>query len=377
MKIGYDAKRLYCNFTGLGNYSRTLLRNLDEFYPDHMYFLYTTDIVKTDETIGFVEDPAFLTVMPEPRSKSYWRSFGIKDRLLTDKIKLYHGLSNEIPFGIRKTGIKSVVTIHDLIFKVLPKNYSAIDRRIYDIKSKYACAHADRIVAISHNTKEDIIRFYGTDPDRIDVVYQACNPVFYKLRPKHDTDLVLRHYNLPSTYLLAVGSVEPRKNLKKTIEALAWLRRDLQIPLVIVGKGGKYRKEVRAFARQSGIERYLFWLDRLESADHLQSIYQGAQALIYPSFYEGFGLPVVEALLSRTPVITGDNSSMHEAGGPMSVYVNPKEAEAIAQGIEKILTDEIYRFNMAETGYQYAHQNFSPGKVTREMMDCYLRVAGD
>ena len=134
---------------------------------------------------------------------------------------------------------------------------------------------------------------------------------------------------------------------------------------------------MRAFARQSGIERYLFWLDRLESADHLQSIYQQAQALIYPSFYEGFGLPVVEALLSRTPVITSDNSSMKEAGGPMSVYVNPKEAEAIAQGIEKILTDEIYRFNMAETGYQYAHQHFAPARVTAELMDCYLRVAGE
>jgi glycosyltransferase involved in cell wall biosynthesis len=375
MNIGFDSKRLLCNFTGLGNYSRTLVRNLLLYHPDNEYFLYSTHVVYRDETLSFLDSPELNIRISEAMLKSIWRSWSIKSQLKKDKIRLYHGLSNEIPFNMHRSGIRSVVTVHDLIFRIYPHTYSPIDRQIYDIKFRYACKHSDRIIAISENTKSDIIRFYDIDPDKIDVIYQACNPLFYKLRNSFENERVLKHYQIPADYLLTVGTVEPRKNTKRIIEAMSWLSRDLQIPLVIVGKGGKYKQECELMAHQAGLDKRIIWIDHLTNNEHLQSLYQSAKALIYPSLYEGFGLPVAEALLSKTAVITSARSALKEAGGPGSIYVEPEDSQQIAAGIEKILTDEAYRQNMIGTGYGYAHQYFSPELLTNQVNDCYLRSA--
>ncbi|MFA5816971.1 MAG: glycosyltransferase family 1 protein [Bacteroidales bacterium] len=374
MKIGFDSKRLFCNFTGLGNYSRTLLKNLGEFYPDNDYYLYTTKIRRTPETESFLEDINYKIRVPKTFFKSFWRTYSIADQLIKDNIQLYHGLSNEIPFNIHKTPIKSVVTIHDLIFKSYPDTYKAIDRKIYDFKFKYACTHADRIIAISENTKKDISEYYKIDPDKIEVIYQACSPVYYVLKNQHDNDLVIKQYNLPPEYLLSVGRVEPRKNLKRVIESFRYLKRDLQIPLVVIGKGQKYKLEVEQMVREAGLEKLVIWIDSLANNEHLQSIYQNSKALIYPSLYEGFGLPIAEALLSKTPVITSGRSSLKEAGGPGSLYIDPESPEQIADAIEKVLTDSALRQNMIEQGYLYAHQNFAPDMVTKLIMNCYQKT---
>jgi glycosyltransferase involved in cell wall biosynthesis len=375
MNIGVDSKRLLCNFTGLGNYSRTLVRNLLLYHPDNEYFLYSTHVVYRDETLPFLDSPELNIRISEAMLKSIWRSWSIKSQLKKDKIRLYHGLSNEIPFNMHRSGIRSVVTVHDLIFKIYPHTYSPIDRQIYDIKFCYACKHSDRIIAISENTKSDIIRFYDIDPDKIDVIYQACNPLFYKLRSSFENERVLKHYQIPPDFLLTVGTVEPRKNIKRIIEAMSWLSRDIPIPLVIVGKGGRYKQECETMAHQAGLDKRIIWIDRLTNNEHLQSLYQSAKALIYPSLYEGFGLPVAEALLSKTAVITSARSALKEAGGPGSIYVEPEDSQQIAAGIEKILTDEAYRQNMIGTGYGYAHQYFSPELLTKQVNDCYLRSA--
>ncbi len=374
MNIGFDSKRLFCNFTGLGNYSRTLVRNLCHFYPENDYFLYTPSVKETDETNEFIDDPDLNIRISEALVKSFWRSFSIRNHLKDDKIELYHGLSHEIPFKLKKLGIKSTVTIHDLIFKFYPETYSPVDRKIYDYKFRYACNHTDRIIAISENTKNDIVRFYNINPDKIDVIYQACNPIYYKLRSQHDNERITRQLNLPEDFLLSVGTVEPRKNLIKVIEALTWVKRDLQIPLVIVGKGRKYKQEVVTYIRRAGLEKSIIWIDSLTDSGQLQSLYQSAKALIYPSLYEGFGLPVAEALLSKTPVITSAGSSLKEAGGAGSIYVNPKDAQEIAAAIEKILTDEPLRQKMIETGYLYAHQTFAPNILTRQIIKCYKTI---
>ena len=174
--------------------------------------------------------------------------------------------------------------------------------------------------------------------------------------------------------MLSVGTVEPRKNLKKVIEALTWVKHDLLIPLVIVGKGRKYKEEVADYVRQAGLEKSVIWINNLEGIDQLQALYQSAKVLIYPSLYEGFGLPVAEALLCKTPVITSAGSSLKEAGGPGSMYVNPKDAQEIAAAIEKILTDESFRQKMIETGYLYAHQTFAPDHLTRQVINCYQKT---
>ena len=129
------------------------------------------------------------------------------------RIELFHGLSNEIPIGLNKVNIPSVVTIHDLIFRHYPNQYSWVDRQIYDYKFRYACENAQRIVAISESTKKDIVHFYNINPDKIKVIYQSCHERFVQERSQKTIDAVLKKYNLPENYLLYVGSIIERKNL--------------------------------------------------------------------------------------------------------------------------------------------------------------------
>ena len=330
MIIGFDAKRVFSNFTGLGNYSRTLLWNLSHFFPEISCHLYTPSIGKSEHIRELLYNSTHKVHLPASFFKSYWRSYSIGRDLKRDRVELFHGLSHEIPYGIKSTAIKSIVTIHDLIFRVYPKTYPWIDRVLFNAKVKHACHNADRIIAISENTKKDIIEHYSISPNKIDVAYQSCSPLFFRLRSDDENAQVLSKYGIPDTYLLYVGTIEERKNLKTLIEAYNFLPSSFRIPVVVIGKGKSYKKECMELVRSRRLEGKFLWINHLTSNSDLQSIYQCAQALVYPSIYEGFGLPVAEALLCKTPVITSNVSSLPEAGGPSSLYVDPRSPNEIA-----------------------------------------------
>jgi glycosyltransferase involved in cell wall biosynthesis len=375
MRIGYDAKRLFNNFTGLGNYSRTLVRQVQQMYPEHSYFLYTPAVRQREATNYFQHHDAFQVMKSNARLKAYWRNFSIRKQLTNDRIDLYHGLSNEIPYGMKGQREKTIVTIHDLIFKVLPDTYPAPDRMIYDWKCRRSCRDADLIIAISKNTKKDIVRFYDIDPDKIRVVYQSVDSTFWS-RQSEPANELFKKYNLPNDYLLYVGSVEKRKNLELILDSLLHLPLDLQIPLLVVGKGKSYKKEMQQKVADLKLLKRVIWLDKLDDNNQLRALYQNARALVYPSLYEGFGLPVVEALLCKTPVITSDRSSLPEAGGPDSLYIDPENPESLSMAIRKILTDEETVEDMVKKGFDYARQHFNPEKVTAQLMATYRKVIG-
>ncbi len=373
MNIGFDSKRLYCNFTGLGNYSRSLVTNLQKFYPGNLYHLYTPRIIHNVETDFFNNNLSFHTHLKKTPFSSYWRSYSILSQLENDKVELYHGLSNEIPFRIQKTKIKSIVTIHDLIFKIYPDTYSFFDKTIYNLKFKNACLNSDKIIAISQNTKKDIVEHYGIAPEKIEVIYQSCNPLFYEPDMCEENSSILQQYNLPNEYLLYVGSIEKRKNLKGIIEAYQFLQSQDRIPLVIIGgnRDKSYKKEILTLINSMGIEKLMFFINHLNDNLHLRQIYKSALTLVYPSFYEGFGLPIAEALLCKTPVITSRVSSLTEAGGPGSIYINPEKPEEIAHAIRMILTNSSQNKIMAKQGHTYAFEYFSPEKLTHQLVNCY------
>lgn len=372
MRIGYDAKRLFNNFTGLGNYSRTLLDNLSHFYPESEYFLFTPKITKNDETARFINNPMYEIEQPQKRTpKAWWRTFSIKKALLREEIDLYHGLSHEIPHGIQHTGVKSVVTIHDLIFLHYPEQYKWIDRKIYERKFRYACEHTDKIIAISESTKIDIIEQFGIHPDKIAVVYQSCDEQFMVERSNASIQEVLQKYELPQEYLLYVGTIIERKNLLNIVKAMKELPSDLQITLVVVGGGKEYKKQVINYLQNNNLSHKVHFIR--PSFEDLPALYQQAQIFLYPSIYEGFGIPVLESLYSRTPVITSNISSLPEAGGDGAYLVDPNSVDEIKTGIIQLLTNEQLRQTSIEKGLAYT-QLFSGEATANAMMEVYKEV---
>ncbi|MCI5080547.1 MAG: glycosyltransferase family 4 protein [Saprospiraceae bacterium] len=371
LRIGFDAKRLFNNFTGLGNYSRTLVKNLETSYPENSYYLFTPKVKKNSETNYFLNSPNLDLVTPKMGPGAFWRSFTIKKNMKRKKLDLYHGLSHEIPFGVSRTGIKTVVTIHDLIFKFYPEQYGWIDRKLYDIKFKYACEHADRIVAISESTKKDIVKEYQVPAEKISVIYQSCHERFMQEKSDNIKASVLEKYKLPSEYLFYVGSIVERKNLLGIVQAMEKLPPKIDIPLVVVGNGGAYKNKVLQYIKQKQLQQRIHFI--APAFEDLPALYQQASIFIYPSHYEGFGIPILEALFSRTPVITSNTSSLPEAAGKNAYLINPDEPVQMAIGIEHILTDAAFRQTMIEQGYAHAQQ-FEGERLTQQMMELYEEV---
>ncbi len=379
MNIGFDAKRAYHNGTGLGHYSRTLLQSLSQYYPGHQYYLFNPKASHSFNIRGQNLHEVVPTDLLYKAFRSAWRSSWVKKDLQRLKIDLYHGLSHEIPLGIQQTGVKSVVTIHDLIHERYPEQYNAIDVKIYSKKFRYACQHADRVIAISEQTKRDIIDFYNTPEEKIRVCYQSCNPAFGATVSEEEKKRVKEVYKLPGEFFLSVGSIIERKNLLNSCKAIFLLRNELHIPLVVIGDGGKYKQQVKDYIKQNGIEERIIFLSEnssaksspsFKSAIDFPAIYQSATALLYPSFFEGFGIPVLEALWSRLPVITSSVSCLPEAGGDGAYYVDPSSAEEIAAAMKRIYSDKEVAASLKEKGWQQA-QNFTPQKGADAVMNVY------
>ena len=361
MEIGFDAKRLFNNATGLGNYSRTLVRNLQAYFPEHNYHLYSPKTPDHDITRYFHQS-TFRRHKPNVL-KPFWRSHTITKDLSRDRIDIFHGLSHQLPRGIHRTGIKTVVTIHDLIHKIFPETYTLIDRTIYDQRLKYALKHANHIVTISEHTRLDLLKYFDLNEDQVSVVYQACDPLFYE----EEILSLPKTVKLPTEYLLYVGAIATRKNLLALIHAYAQIK-DLP-PLVLVGRGNrKCKAQVTKEAKRLNLTERLIFLENIHATPDLKALYQNCQAFLYPSWYEGFGIPVLEAALSKVPILTSETSSLPEAAGPHAVLVDPFDPEQMVLGIKKVL--DVKRSDV-EKNYSYAKQFFDPRKCAGDLMKVY------
>ena len=387
MNIGFDAKRAFTNGTGLGHYSRTLISSLAKYFAMHQYFLFTpkqTSLYSTEnvENLQVVTPQNFLSKL----FKSAWRSSWVKKDVQKLHIDIYHGLSHEIPMGIHSTNIKSVVTIHDLIFERYPEQYNSIDVKIYRKKFTYACKHANKIIAISKQTKEDIIAFYKIPENKIAICYQSCNPAFGVAVTDAEKNRIKKQYNLPNKFFLYVGSVIERKNLLTICKALHLLHdtsssQSLKFPLVVIGTGDKYMQQVKDFITQNSLTNAVIFLSENSSAKALSftsaadfpAIYQQALCMIYPSTFEGFGIPVLEALWSNIPVITSNVSCMPETGGNAAYYVNPMDVNEMATAMYKVATNDILRKEMIAKGWLHA-QNFTQKKCAEAVIKVYEEV---
>jgi len=376
MQIGFDAKRAYHNTTGLGYFSRTLINLLAHYYPEHNYYLYnpkSSDKFHPDSpAVHEVRPTAFLDKL----FRSAWRSSWVKKDLLKQGIDLYHGLSHELQMGIEKTGIRTVVAMHDLIPERFPEQFKPIDVAIYKKKYRHACRVADHIMAISEQTKQDIIDYYEIPAERITVCYQSVDPAFAQRATEQQKAAIRVRYGLPETYFLYVGTVIERKNLLNICKALFLLRGRLDIPLVVVGKGGKYLEQVKDYIRQQNLERQIIFVSETAgyvAQEDFPAMYQMSTAMLYTSFFEGFGIPVLEAHWSQVPVITSNVSCLPEVGGPGAYYVNPNSSEEIAEGMFRLATDSALVQQLIQLSGPHI-QRFAPEVYAASVMAIYERV---
>lgn len=324
MKIGLDAKRAFTNKSGLGNYSREIINYINKNYPEIDLQLFTTD--KNND----IYNPKNIKIhTPKIKLfKNYWRQYQISKTLKKEKINIYHGLSNEIPKKINNN-IKTIVTIHDLIHIKYPEFYNLIDRKIYYHKSKYACENADLIIAISKQTKNDIIKYFNVDERKIKIIYQGCDNSFLNIKKEKN---VLNKYGINKPYIINVGTIEKRKNLLLIAKAIKDLK---NVNMVCIGKKTNYYNEVIKYLKKEKIEnRFLF--PKVNNMQDLASIYKESKGLVYSSTYEGFGKPIVEAMYSEIPVILPETDVFKEVGGPHSYYFEKNNKDQLNKLIQKI-----------------------------------------
>lgn len=373
VKIGFDAKRFFKNFTGLGNYSRFVIRALSEHAPENNYILFTTKLkthpelsaILSYENIKIVTPPAAYRFLG---ATSIWRTWGISKSTHAKDLNVYHGLSQELPVNLPAT-VKKFVTVHDLIFIRYPKLYKSIDAAIYKTKVQAACRQADRIIAISEQTKDDIVQFLKTDPEKIDVVYQGCHPNFRKRVSPEKITSIKEKYKLPQKYILSVGTIEERKNVVLLVKALALLPVELRMHVLVIGRMTDYKKKIVEHAMRLRVSQWLLFLHDVSFTD-LPAIYQGADVFVYPSLFEGFGIPVVEALESSLPVITSEGSCLKEAGGTGSIYINPEDEQELADQLKKVLSDDTLKEQMIATGRKHIEQ-FDPAVIAGKLIKIY------
>jgi glycosyltransferase involved in cell wall biosynthesis len=374
MIIAFDSKRAMQNLTGLGNYSRYIIEMLSQYYPENTYLLFCPkkrenprlDAIRSRSNISFV--------FPEGLSKklsAIWRILWIKRDIQRHRADIFHGLSNELPLGIRRSGTRSVVTVHDLIFLRYPQYYKPVDRFIYRLKFRYACRKADRIIAVSECTKRDIVTFFHIPESKIHVIYQGCHPAYGIKVSEEKKKAVIEKYRLPSLFLLNVGSIEERKNLMLPLKALKYIPENIH--LVAVGKRTPYQSKVEKYAREAGLESRLHLLNDV-TFDDLPAIYRSAAVFVYPSYFEGFGIPVIEALTSGVPVIAATGSCLEEAGGPHSIYVDPDDPRMLSENVLKILNSKIPVQEMIIAGQQYVRR-FSDQQIASGVMNVYQSIS--
>ena len=333
MKIAYDAKRYFHNSRGLGNYSRDVVRLVQTYAPDWELML----MDKTGLARSFMRVP---------------------------NCDIYHGLSGELPFACHRK-YKTIVTMHDAIFVRYPELYSPTYRWLFTQKVRYACRVADLIIAISEQTKRDLIEFFHADESKIRVVYQGCSNIFRQPIAEEQMAIVREKYDLPENYLLDVGAIEQRKNLHNLIRAIA--EANIHLPLVAIGGHSKYADEAAVLAKQLGVS--LLLRHHIPFAD-FPAIYKGAQVLCYPSIFEGFGIPILEAMCVGTPVLTSTGSCFAETGGEAALYADPHNPSQIGAQLKRILTDSSLRQTMVTKGYEQATK-FDDKNVALNLIQTY------
>jgi len=285
---------------------------------------------------------------------------------------LFHATEHLLP---RLKGARTVLTVHDLIFLLFPEYHLPLNRWFLNRFMPFFLRRADAIIAVSQCTKDDLIRHYAVPSEKIAVVYEGVDARF---QPVTDPDILARvraRYGLPERYILSVGTIEPRKNLTTLLEAYRTLRaQGSELKLVIAGKKGWLYEGFFRRLRELGLEREVVFPGFVPDED-LPALYSAAEFFVFPSLYEGFGLPVLEAMACGTPVVASNSSSLPEVIGEAGIMVEPRDIRALAEAMERVLADQGKQREMREKGLRQAAK-FTWERAAAMTMEVYRSVLG-
>ena len=366
MNIAFDAKRLFFNNTGLGNYARWVTETYSKYYPTDQLSLFSPFNAKQSKIDSLIQREN-IKVIQYPNRLGYTRVFGMGEML--KPYDIFHGLSNELPHIPHFKG-KKITTIHDVIFKARPQDYSVIDRFIYSKKVDYACRHSDIILTISNISKNDLINYFNADPKKIILTYCTPDSAFKAPSDTNQLENLKKRYKLPSEYWITVASFHPRKNQESILNAYQYIPENKRIPLVFTGEG-KNKNKLLELSTAKGLEKWVYPVGHIPT-EHLISLLHGSKGLLYPSLYEGFGLPALEALQLEVPVIAHRGTSLEEVCGLYGNYVDTLNAEEFAETLMQM--GQSPKPNFAKDPGFLAHlSNFSTEKLVSDLHKIYYK----
>ena len=369
MRIGLEVSPLAINSTGIPNYILRLLKGLAHIDADNEYFLYTNKRIPF--SLGLpVNFKVVLLKRPLPRFQ-LWFQMALPYRLKREKIDIFHGLFSRLPLVLPVPGI---LTVHDLSGYKMPrfhKRHTYVTNQMFPTFIKKASG----IIAVSKFTAEELVSIFPDAAEKTTVVHEASPPEYSEVTEKSELNRVRKKLNLPESFFLFLGTLEPRKNLTKLLEAFQRVSDSIPHSLVISGSAGWKTKEFFKRLKTSGIEDRVHLTGFVDGKD-IPALLSLSDAFIYPSLYEGFGLPILEAMACGTPVITSNVSSMPEIAGEAAYLIDPQSADSIARGISTLAHDEARRKQLRERGLRRAGE-FSWEETARKTLQVYREVLKD
>ena len=373
MRVCLDLSPTVHRHAGLGRYAYELFLALRAEDPDNEYLIFFNNPVRAQIDPPLDRFPQLTS----PLSYKPWRLSAllahflqISQDSLFPKVNIFHATDHLLP---RLSSIKGVFTLHDLIFLFHPQTHKPLNRWFLTLMMPRFLRVADAVIAVSECTKRDAVRYYGIPEEKIIVIYEGVNPRFRPAGPE-TVAAVRQKYGLPERFILYVGTIEPRKNLTTLLEAFHHLTtlQPCDLRLVIVGKRGWLYEGFFRRLRELGLEERVHFTGYVPDED-LPALYSAADLFVFPSLYEGFGLPVLEAMACGTPVVCSNTSSLPEVAGDAALLVPPTDVRGLAEAMARVLTDETLRGAMRAKGLARAGE-FSWVRTAGETLRIYQTV---
>lgn len=374
MRIGIEGRTLQQERYGVARYLLNLLREWIKIDSGDQFVVYLS---KPIELLEFSAPNLEYKVIPLPRflPSVAWRHFLLPLSMWKDKVDLHFSPSYFLPlFQV----CPCVVVVHDITFRVHPE-WFIMDRRFrYDKIFWGKVRKADRIITVSEHSKSDIVNYLDVDPEKVIVIYEAADERFCPVEDRESLKGVRVKYGLEENFIFTIGSIHTRRNLERLIEALCMVKGKLgKVPvLLIVGIPAPFSPpvDIQEIARSCGLEKRVVHIPYVPEED-LLLLYNACDFFVYPSLYEGFGLPVIEAMACGKPVACSRATSLPEVAGEAALYFDPLDTESMAEAIEKLLLDDKLRGELGRAGLRRA-SSFSWRRAAKETLEVFREVAG-